>query len=55
MSDLPWVVDTQNPESFLNYECNCGANFPLAENRVDKNVIRCPACGIEYQLKEGAE
>ena len=52
MSEIPWYLDINNPESFLNYECDCGANFPLAENRINKETVRCPVCGREYKLKE---
>lgn len=35
-------------ESFYNYECDCGANFLLAENRINDETIRCPACGKRW-------
>ena len=39
-------------ESFLHFECDCGANFPMEENRINDNELLCPSCGLKYEQEK---
>lgn len=45
----------RDPEHSYSWECECGANFPVAENRISDDELRCPACGKEWNYKKEKE
>jgi len=37
-------------ESLYSYTCDCGADFPLVDNRINDKSIQCPACGRKFEV-----